>query len=306
MSSDVHRSNEVPVETEHDPQIRLYFRGEHCFFQCGRELVNLVRAQPRVEWVQFENLPGFSRGLLLRRAERVKFPPKGLRSLESHFRAGGVSRNAVSISTTRPSSWSSTPCQNDSGTSGCWSRRNRRSSERRSSGSRWRMVSSNTRTRSGEDKAFSSATTSVAVIEPKEPQNIAIVKVIGAGPKGRCASYHCHRQRSVSGSGTAMDDIPPRPADSKSAAREGWAACQLPGSAGSPHVAVPSRARSGGVGDAIFHISTENQPSTASRRLAMISSIVSPWVTQPGKAGTSAQKPPSSATWTMAFTVMPL
>src|SRR5260370_819455 len=111
------------------------------------------------------------------------------------------------------------------------------------------MVSSNTRARSGEDKAFSSATTSVAVIEPKEPQNIAIVKVIGAGPKGRSASYHCHHQRGVPGSGTATDEIPLRAADSKSAARVGRPACQLPGSAGSPHVAVPSRARSGGVGD---------------------------------------------------------
>lgn len=42
-------------------------------------------------------------------------------------------------------------------------------------------------------------------------------------------------------------------------------------------------------------VSTERQPSTASRRLLVISSMVSPWVTQPGKAGTSAQKPPSSA-----------
>ena len=37
------------------------------------------------------------------------------------------------------------------------------------------------------------------------------------------------------------------------------------------------------------------QPSTASRRLANNSARVSPWVKQPGRAGTSAQKPPSSA-----------
>src|SRR5262249_45459018 len=42
-------------------------------------------------------------------------------------------------------------------------------------------------------------------------------------------------------------------------------------------------------------VSTESQPSTASRKLWVISSMVSPWVTQPGKAGTSAQNPPSWA-----------
>jgi len=47
-----------------------------------------------------------------------------------------------------------------------------------------------------------------------------------------------------------------------------------------------------------------NQSSTASRRLARISSSVSPWVTQPGSAGTSAQNPPSSAWWTIALSVM--
>src|SRR5437899_1352759 len=41
--------------------------------------------------------------------------------------------------------------------------------------------------------------------------------------------------------------------------------------------------------------STERQPSTASCRLWRSSSIVSPWVAHPGIAGTSAQKPPSSA-----------
>src|SRR4051794_8869808 len=48
-------------------------------------------------------------------------------------------------------------------------------------------------------------------------------------------------------------------------------------------------------------VSTESQPSIASRKLAVISSRVSPWVKHPGKAGTSAQNPPSSATWTIAF-----
>jgi hypothetical protein len=44
-----------------------------------------------------------------------------------------------------------------------------------------------------------------------------------------------------------------------------------------------------------------SQPSMASRRLALSSSIVSPCVTQPGSDGTSAQYPPSSASWMMAF-----
>src|SRR6266478_6839919 len=41
--------------------------------------------------------------------------------------------------------------------------------------------------------------------------------------------------------------------------------------------------------------STDRQPSIASRRLRKSSSMVSPCVAQPGMAGTSAQKPPSSA-----------
>ena len=40
------------------------------------------------------------------------------------------------------------------------------------------------------------------------------------------------------------------------------------------------------------------QPSMASCRLRISSSMVSPWVAQPGMAGTSAQKPPSSASCT--------
>lgn len=39
----------------------------------------------------------------------------------------------------------------------------------------------------------------------------------------------------------------------------------------------------------------DRHPSTASYKLARSSSKVSPWVAQPGIAGTSAQKPPSSA-----------
>lgn len=47
--------------------------------------------------------------------------------------------------------------------------------------------------------------------------------------------------------------------------------------------------------------STERHPSTASRRFASSSSIVSPCVAQPGIAGTSAQYPPSSASWMTAL-----
>jgi hypothetical protein len=50
-------------------------------------------------------------------------------------------------------------------------------------------------------------------------------------------------------------------------------------------------------------VSTESQPSTASLKLAVISSIVSPCVTQLGKPGTSAQNPPSSATCTIALRI---
>src|SRR5215204_6529061 len=44
--------------------------------------------------------------------------------------------------------------------------------------------------------------------------------------------------------------------------------------------------------------STDKQPSTASYKFVKSSSKVSPWVAQPGMAGTSAQKPPSSASCT--------
>ncbi len=49
--------------------------------------------------------------------------------------------------------------------------------------------------------------------------------------------------------------------------------------------------------------SASSQPSIASRTFACASSIVSPCETQPGKAGTSAQKPPSSALWINTFNV---
>lgn len=51
-------------------------------------------------------------------------------------------------------------------------------------------------------------------------------------------------------------------------------------------------------------ISMARQPSMASRRLAISSAMVSPCVTQPGMAGTSAQKPPSSASWMTALIFM--
>jgi hypothetical protein len=44
-----------------------------------------------------------------------------------------------------------------------------------------------------------------------------------------------------------------------------------------------------------FHSSTSSHPSIASLRLAINSSQVSPSVIQPGRAGTSAQFPSSSA-----------
>ena len=48
-------------------------------------------------------------------------------------------------------------------------------------------------------------------------------------------------------------------------------------------------------------ISTERHPSIASWIFSSSSSIVSPCDTHPGIAGTSAQKPPSSASWTTIF-----
>ena len=44
----------------------------------------------------------------------------------------------------------------------------------------------------------------------------------------------------------------------------------------------------------------QSQTSAASRRFAFVSSIVSPSVKQPGKAGMVAQDPPSSASWMTA------
>src|SRR5690348_8993662 len=52
--------------------------------------------------------------------------------------------------------------------------------------------------------------------------------------------------------------------------------------------------------------STDRQPSIASCKLCMSSSMVSPCVAQPGMAGTSAQKPPSSASCTTALIFMVL
>src|SRR5690242_2874448 len=50
--------------------------------------------------------------------------------------------------------------------------------------------------------------------------------------------------------------------------------------------------------------STERQPSIAWCRLRRSSSMVSPWLAQPGMAGTSPQKPPSSASCTMTLIFM--
>src|ERR1043166_9682193 len=44
--------------------------------------------------------------------------------------------------------------------------------------------------------------------------------------------------------------------------------------------------------------SIDKQPSIASWRFCISSSMLSPWLAQPGMAGTSAQKPPSSASCT--------
>src|SRR6202022_4685077 len=52
--------------------------------------------------------------------------------------------------------------------------------------------------------------------------------------------------------------------------------------------------------------SARSQPSIASRTFTRSSSTVSPCETQPGKAGTSAQNPPSSALWINTFSVTPL
>ena len=51
-------------------------------------------------------------------------------------------------------------------------------------------------------------------------------------------------------------------------------------------------------------MSMARQPSIASCKLASNSFMVSPWVTQPGMAGTSAQNPPSSASWIIALMFM--
>ncbi len=56
----------------------------------------------------------------------------------------------------------------------------------------------------------------------------------------------------------------------------------------------------------ISQISTDRQPSTVSYKLLNNSSNVSPCIAQPGMAGTTAQYPPSSASWTTTFNFMVL
>ena len=164
MSSDIHCSNQIAIHVKGHPQIGLDFNGVHGPTECCRQAVDLMRAEPRVEWIDLKNPPSRTRGFLLRGTKAVKVPPKRFRGFESHLRGGGTSRRAVSISTTRPSSWSSTPCQKASGTSGYWTRRRNRSSERRSSGAMSRIVASSTRARSLKGKTLSSAITWVAVM----------------------------------------------------------------------------------------------------------------------------------------------
>src|SRR5271165_3968718 len=66
------------------------------------------------------------------------------------------------------------------------------------------------------------------------------------------------------------------------------------------HTAI-SRTRSVG-NDSVWATSTDKHPSMASCKLASNSSHVSPCVAQPGRAGTSAQYPPSSASCTTTLT----
>jgi hypothetical protein len=166
MCSNVDRSDDVSVNVEHNAQISFDLNSIHGPAQSSRKAADLVCAQARVERISFENGLGLARRFLLLRIEKVEIPPKGFRSLEPHSARGGVSRKAISISTVRSSSWSSTPCQNASGTSGCCSRRSRRSTERRSSGARFRKVSSTTLARSCDGRVLISLMTSEAVTTP--------------------------------------------------------------------------------------------------------------------------------------------
>jgi YD repeat-containing protein len=58
----------------------------------------------------------------------------------------------------------------------------------------------------------------------------------------------------------------------------------------------------GSAGSASSGGAVSSQAWIASRTFASSSSMVSPWLTQPGRAGTSAQKPPSSASCTTILT----
>ena len=65
-----------------------------------------------------------------------------------------------------------------------------------------------------------------------------------------------------------------------------------------------SRTRASAVTGAARSCMTSRVAATASRRLARSSAMVSPCVKHPGRAGTSAQYPPSGSAWTTTFSFM--
>jgi len=172
MRSDVHRSDDVAVKIDHNSRIGFDFGGIHCLVQGTRKPMNLMSPQPRIERINFEDAPRFPCRFFLERVEPIRIPPERFPSLESHCAQGGDLWRAVSMSTVRSSSWSSTPCQNVSWTSGCCRRRRRRSIERRSSGAKWRKVSSTTLARSPDAKVLISLMTSHAVTTSRNPNLI--------------------------------------------------------------------------------------------------------------------------------------
>jgi hypothetical protein len=67
--TDVHAPNRVSLNIEGSPEVAFDDSSMDCLSVSGRELVDLVRAQPRIERVLFENLESGSSGPLLFRRQ---------------------------------------------------------------------------------------------------------------------------------------------------------------------------------------------------------------------------------------------
>lgn len=164
MRADIDRSYNIAVHIKKDAQITLDLYGIDGFPKSCRELMDLMRSQPAIKRIDLEYIPRTPGRFLLCRRERIEVSPKTFRSSESHSLDGGTSRITRSISTVRPSSWSSTPDQNDSGTSGCCKRRRILSISFRSSASSCGSAAAITSARALDGRRLTSSITCSAVI----------------------------------------------------------------------------------------------------------------------------------------------